>query len=442
MSYRHFCVGSPPSVAPVTLQSAQAMIAGLHYLPERTGNAPYTTGLATGLAERGRQAFVLTGFPHYPEWKRHAGYRGWKMTERLQGVLVTRLNHFVPSNPRGFARLWMEVSFGLRVATARWGSPDAVVLVSPALLSTGLALLRARLLREKSPVVIWVQDLYSLGMTETGTSGSSGAKVMAWIESRILRSADGVVVIHDRFRKYVTEQLGVEPARVKVIRNWTHLKPFHLEDREASRASFGWAPDDVVVLHAGNMGAKQGIDNVVEAARLADCDASAVRFVLVGDGNQRARLQEHARGIERIEFVDSLPGTRFQEALAAADVLLVNELPGVKEMSVPSKLTSYFSSGVPVLAATDEGSVTAEEIATAQAGLRVNAGDPAALVRGAEALAADKEQGGRFAENGRRFMETTLSEEHAIATYDRYLTHLAAGSHPDTRQKHPGESHA
>lgn len=422
--------------------SAIVLITGLHYSPEPSGNAPYTSGLAAELMQLGEPVRVMTGIPHYPEWKRREGYSAWTARETISGVPVTRLNHYVPKNPRGLPRLWMEVSFGLRVATASWGSPKVVVLVSPALFSTGIALLRARLLHQKAPIVIWVQDLYSLGMTETGMSGTTGARVMKWIESRILRSADGVVVVHDRFRKYVTEQLGVDPDRVKVIRNWTHLKPFHLEDRAASRASFGWMPEDVVVLHAGNMGAKQGLDNVVEAARTADRAGSAVRFVLLGDGNQRQRLEELAQGIKRVDFVDALPGTRFQEALAAADVLLVNELPGVKEMSVPSKLTSYFSSGVPVLAATDEGSVTAEEIATAEAGLRVNAGEPAALLAGAEKLAADTEEGHRLAENGRCFMETTLSEEHAVATYDHYLTHLAAGSHPDFRQKNPGEHHA
>lgn len=327
----------------------------------------------------------------------------------------------------------MEVSFGLRLAFARWGSQGAVILVSPALFSTGIALLRARLAPAKPPVLIWVHDLYSLGITETGTSGSAGGRAMRWVESRILRSADGVVVIHERFRNYVIGHLGVDSHRVEVIRNWTHLKPFDLEDRAASRASFGWSPDDVVVLHAGNMGAKQGLDNVVEAARVASREGSAVRFVLVGDGNQRSRLEQLAQGVEHIEFVDSLPGNRFQEALAAADILLVNELPDVREMSVPSKLTSYFSSGVPILAATDKDSVTAEEITTAQAGMRVDAGSPVDLVRGAETMAANKEQGRLFAENGRRFMETTLSADHAVAKYGSYLMRLTArnkkGSH-------------
>ena len=66
----------------------------------------------------------------------------------------------------------------------------------------------------------------------------------------------------------------------------------------------------------------------------------------------------------------------FQVALSAADFLLVNELPGVKDMAVPSKLTSYFNAGVPVVAATDDGSVTAAEIATSGGGVRVDAACP------------------------------------------------------------------
>ena len=146
------------------------------------------------------------------------------------------------------------------------------------------------------------------------------------------------------------------------------------------RTRLGWASNDVVVLHAGNMGKKQGLENVIAAARLADKSNSRVRFVLMGDGNQRRALEELAIGIKALQFVSPLPGDEFMEALASADFLLVNELPGVKDMAVPSKLTSYFNAGVPVIAATDSGSVTAAEIAASCGGVRVDAADPLALL--------------------------------------------------------------
>jgi glycosyltransferase involved in cell wall biosynthesis len=90
-------------------------------------------------------------------------------------------------------------------------------------------------------------------------------------------------------------------------------------------------------------------------------------------------------------------------------------------MSVPSKLTSYFNAGVPVLAATDASSVTAEEIASAAAGIRVDADDPAALVAAAEALGSDKSFARELGENGLKFRQMTLSEAAAMATYDEFI---------------------
>ena len=105
-----------------------------------------------------------------------------------------------------------------------------------------------------------------------------------------------------------------------------------------------------------------------------------IRFVLMGDGNQRRLLQQSAKGVQRIEFKEPLDAEDYRQVLACADVLLVNERPGVGEMAVPSKLTSYFSAGRPVLAATDADGVTAGEIRDAGAGVVVPAGDPAALL--------------------------------------------------------------
>lgn len=401
------------------------LIAGLNFAPEPSGNAPYTTRLASQLRALGRDVQVITGYPHYPEWKPYEGYVGWSRKEILNGVQVRRLAHYIPRRPRALPRLLMEVSFGVRVAFTSWGSPSVLVLVSPALLATGLAVLRARVLRQKAPVVVWVQDIYSLGLAETGGAGEIVTAVMKRIERAIFGAADGLVVIHERFRDRLSDELGVDPAKISVIRNWTHLEPYALENRQQSRASFGWGPEDVIVLHAGNMGVKQGLGNVINAARIAERTGSHVRFVLLGDGNQRALLEDMAQGLSNVQFINPLPGDRFQEALACADLLLVNELAGVREMSVPSKLTSYFSSGVPVIAATDEDSISAQELRVADAGIRVEPGEPKMLVAAAENLTSDVERCERYAANGLSFMVSTLSEAAAVAQYDRYLVHLA-----------------
>lgn len=401
-------------------------ILGINYSPEPTGNAPYTASLAEGLVAAGHCVRVVTGYPHYPEWQLKDGYSGWVHDELMGGVSVKRRRHFIPRAPTAVHRMHMELSFGLRLVFAHWGKPDVVLVVSPALFSSALALLRIRLSPRRPAVGLWVQDLYSLGVVETGTGGKKLGGLIGKVESLILRSADGVVVIHDRFREYIVNSLGVPLEATKVIRNWTHLPPSPPCGNEQVRAKLGWTADDVVVLHAGNMGKKQGLENVIEAARLAQERNSKVKFVLMGDGNQRKKLEESAEGITRIQFVPPLPADEFQQALAAADILLVNELPGVKDMAVPSKLTSYFNAGVPVIAATDNGSVTATEIDVSRGGIRVDAAAPEALLEAAEELGLDPEAAASLGANGLRFRNDILSETAAVGDYDDFITSLAS----------------
>jgi colanic acid biosynthesis glycosyl transferase WcaI len=389
----------------------------LNYPPEPTGIAVYSGGLATGLAEREVDVQVVTGLPHYPQWRPYPNYGAGTESDG-ERVTVTRVPHTVPGNPRLLNRVLMELTFGLRAALARWRKPDVVVLVSPALFASLFAAARALLLGQ--PFLVWVQDIYSLGVSETGHGGGLAGRALGLVERLLLRRAAGVVVIHERFKAYLIRELGVDPDRVSVVRNWSHVESGGGTDRAAARARLGWAEDVTVVLHAGNMGAKQGLENVVRASELAAAEGHQLLFVLMGDGNQRAALQ--ARGGNRcLQFVDPLPREEFLDALRAADVLLVNERAGLTEMAVPSKLTSYFATGLPVLAATDESSVTAEEVALAGAGLRVDADRPEELVAAALQLRADPQLARDLGAAGTAFREATLTEDASLSALSQVL---------------------
>lgn len=410
----------------MTSKQLRITILGLNYAPEQTGIAPYTTSLAEGLATAGHRVRVIAGYPHYPEWKRREGFSGWRRQETLNGVEVVRLRHFIPRRPSALKRMLMELSFGARLISERWETPDVVLVVSPALFSSGLALARLRLTRHRPASILWVQDLYGRGLMETGTGSHRVADLLSEVEGWILRAADHVVAIHDRFKEHAVNALGVRPEQALVVRNWTHLPPTPNFSRQDFRALLGWAPDEIVVLHAGNMGKKQGLENVIEAARLAQERQKHIRFVLMGDGNQRTKLEAIATNCGHVDFLDSLPGDMFQRALVSADVLLVNELPGIKEMAVPSKLTSYFNAGVPIVAATSIDSVTAAELSASSGGVRVDPADPSALLAAIEELAANPDASKALGRNGLRFRHETLSEAVAVGQYDDFITNLAS----------------
>ncbi|GER21695.1 glycosyltransferase WbuB [Zafaria cholistanensis] len=406
----------------MTTRDFAALIVSLNYAPEPTGNAPYSTKLAEGLNRRGRAVQVLAGYPHYPEWTIPAGYRGMTMDQQINGISVRRLRHAVPAEPGIFSRIHMELSYGLRSVLTNWRKTDVVLTVSPALFASGLAVLKARI--TGTPIGVWVQDIYSRGLEETKGSSSLAAKVMKRVEGQTLRSATGVAVIHERFRAYVVNELGVPGDRVRVIRNWTHISVPDNVDRAAARSQFGWALQDTIALHAGNMGVKQNLENVIDAARLAELQGSSVRFVLLGHGNQRPALEKYAAGVKNITFMDPLPDELFTQALQAADVLIVNEMPGVKEMSVPSKLTSYFATGRPVVAATEPDSATADEIRASGAGIQVNSGRPQSLLNAVEELVANPELAASCGAAGVPYVRSVLDEGRAVDAYQAWLSNL------------------
>lgn len=401
------------------------LLLGLNYAPEPSGIAPYTTGLAEGLSRKGHRVRVLTSFPHYPHWSYQGDVARTTVQDR-NGVRVERHRHYVPQNPRSVNRALFELAYGMRVAGRRWGTPDVILSVSPALLSSALFFARARAQPSSPALGLIIQDIYSSGLGETGARGGPLSRLMMAVEARTARAADGVAVIHERFASQVVERLHVSRDRIDVIRNWTHVPAVTNLDRRAFRRSMRWPDSEIIVLHAGAMGVKQGLENVVDAAALADAQHQPVRFVLLGDGGQRTALEARAAGVQRVEFLDHLDDDSFTRALASADVLLVNERPGVREMAVPSKLTTYFNAAKPVLAATESDSTTTHEVLAASAGICVPPGRPAALVAGALLIAADEEAAVKMGERGRRYATDILSQERAIDSYESWIRKLVA----------------
>lgn len=338
----------------------------------------------------------------------------------------------------GLAASGHEITYARRVDPRA----DAVVMVSPSLF--GGAVVRRRGRPPHRPrTVLWVQDLYRADVRDSrGGAGSILARVMTAAESRVLRSFDQIVVPHERCRQYVIGTLGVPPERVTVIRNWAQVTPPRPTDRAAVRRRLGWRPGETVVLHAGTMGAEQGLETVVDAARIAAEWDLPIRFVLLGDGNRRAFLEQCAGDDGRVQFVDPLSEDDVLAALSAADVLLVNERPGLDEAAVPGKLTTYFMTGRPVLAATEPTSTTADEICASGAGITVRPGDPAALVEAVLVLRDDPDRVSRTAGPG--FVRARLSQEAAVASFIALLDREQGGSPShradvvDTPRSRPG----
>jgi colanic acid biosynthesis glycosyl transferase WcaI len=214
----------------------------------------------------------------------------------------------------------------------------------------------------------------------------------------------------------------VDPARVAALPNFTHIAAVPA-DRAAARRRLGWPDDRVLAVHTGNMGRKQGLETVVEAARLAESIGETTTFVLVGDGNQRDVLRAAGSACRNLMFVDPLDARDYPYALAAADVLLVNERPGVQEMSLPSKVTSYVVSGRPIVAAVEPAGITGAFLSQHGVALCSPAGDAPGMLR-AVAEATDPERARALVRSAQELHERLYSRGAAEARYAAFVEEL------------------
>jgi colanic acid biosynthesis glycosyl transferase WcaI len=408
------------------MKRLSVLITSSYYWPEGAGTAPYITGLAEYLSSRGHEVVVATTFAHYPDWRSSADGR-FMWSEVRAGVTVRRRAHFVPRRQSAAQRAVYEATLlasGITALGLR-GRPDVVIGTCPSL--AGGMLARIASIAYRAPYGLIFQDLMGLAAHQSGvTGGDQVASVVRRAELAIARRAEGVAIIAEGFRAYF-EAGGVAPQSIVRLRNWTR-RAEPREMREATRARLGWSPDELVCLHGGNMGQKQGLGNLLDAAALLD--GERIRIVLAGDGNDRTRLQADARRrrLANVQFMPMQGPGRWEELMQASDILLVNQRVSVADMSLPSKLTSYFAAGRPVVAAVSTDSETAREIGAAEAGYVVPPEEPAALRDVLVSLRRDPSAASTFGATVRRYAESHLSAEASLERHERFVVAVARKS--------------
>lgn len=206
-------------------------------------------------------------------------------------------------------------------------------------------------------------------------------------------------------------------------------------DRGLVRERLGLPQDAAICIHAGNMGYKQNLENVIECARLAAGRDGRLLFVLMGDGNQRSRLEGLAgqHKLRNVRFLPLQSKAFFPNALAAADLLLVNQRGTVGDMSLPGKLTAYFVSGQPIIAAVAHDSETAREVAVSGAGVVVEPDDPKSLLEAIDGLLGDPARCNRLGAAGKRCAREKLTPAAALTDYESFIQSLLAADSSDER---------
>lgn len=341
------------------------LILGINYAPEMVGIGPYTAGMAQFLARSGHVVTVVCAKPYYPHWKVDPAFvGGGTQISEEDGIRVVRVPTYVPSKPNGARRLAHHMSFAARAQLAmitetRRSRPDVVIGIAPSLMSMVAARDAAR--RTGAKLWLHIQDFeveaaFATGLlSDRGMLADAARKFETWAVA-----ADRVSTISPQMCRKLIEK-GVSPDRVVEFRNWANIdEVVPLEGPSSYRAE--WRIDRPhVAIYSGNIANKQGIEIVVETARLLR-HRRDLAFVVCGNGPNRARLLEQSVGLDNIHFHDLQPRERLSDLLGMASLHLLPQIAGAADLVLPSKLTNMLASGRPVVATALTGTGLVTEV--------------------------------------------------------------------------------
>jgi len=401
----------------------RVLIIAQYFPPEEVGAGIWIHQLAADLLGRGHTVTVLTAFPNYPRGEVFEGYRKRLFhTETRDGIRVARVYIYATARRTFWRRV---VSFGsfctaaLLRGLALAGPCDVIYAILPPLPLGVTAAVMAKV--KNARLVINIQDLYPYLAAATGyLRNGTAIRFFERMEEWIYRQADRAVVISEGFREHVLRK-GTASERVTVIPNWADPDQI----RPGSRFNFFrdevGCGSDFMVLYSGGLGHNTAIQPLLEAAEMVK--AEPFRFVIIGEGAQKAALVESVRkkGLTNIVFWPFQPLERYGEVLAAADITVVALSSPATLASVPSKVYKQMAAARPILAITEGGNELQRLIDAAGCGFCVAPSEPGRIAQVLREAADDPAELVAMGQRARQYLEENCARSRCIDRIEQAL---------------------
>jgi colanic acid biosynthesis glycosyl transferase WcaI len=397
----------------------------MNYSPELTGIGRYTGEMAEWLVSKGHYVAVICAPPYYPDWNVFNGYSSWKYKrEMINGVNVIRCPLWVPNKPSGSKRILHLISYAMSsffvTLLECMKKPDVVITIEPPILSAPVALFGAKISGAKS--VMHIQDLEIDAAVATGQVKANRLVKMALVIERYLLNRFSIVstISHSMINRLKSK--GVNNDSIVYFPNWVDTKKIKPEKTKSTyREILNIRDNTFVVLYSGNIGRKQGLDILLEAAKKLK-QYKKILFVVSGEGVGKDEFVAKADQLNNVMCLPLQPEDELSEFLNLADVHVLPMLEGTDELVMPSKLGNMLSSGRPVIVTANEHSEIASFVKGA--GIIVPFGDVDKIVESIELLENRPEMKNEFGEQARRTAITNLEKEVVLSRAETALRNL------------------
>jgi len=385
--------------------------------------------LAIALVERGHEVTVLTGIPNYPSGKFFPEYGlGKKYEDTYHGVKIKR----VPLFPRQESKGWqLAINYLSFMFFASLLSPifcrDQYDLIFVAQFSPVTVGIPAIILKKikKIPILFWIQDLWPESLSATGAVKSKGILQMVGKVVKFIYSHCDHILVQSRGFISNVNSMGVLSHTISYFPNWAEelYKPMKLEINAPEYAKL---PQGFNVMFAGNIGAAQDFENILDAVERLKVYPD-IHVVVLGDGRMQEWVEEQVkvRGLtQQVHLLGRYPVEAMPRFFALADVMLVTlKSQPIFALTIPSKIQSYLACGKPMIAALEgEGGNVIRE---SGAGMVCPPENPKAL---AETILAMYQQTPaqreKMGEKGRTYFESHFEREMLLNKLEECMKNL------------------
>jgi glycosyltransferase involved in cell wall biosynthesis len=214
-----------------------------------------------------------------------------------------------------------------------------------------------------------------------------------------IRGARFIVAISEFTRRFLIDQVSREGTADKI-----HVVHCGLSPEDFSPADPRPKNEVPLLVFVGQLAERKGAHILVEASRILRNRDVPFRCLIIGDGPQRARIEEQVARYDMKDRVE-LKGARFQEELKSilleADIFVlpcVTAKDGDRD-GVPVALMEAMAMELPAVSTRISG--IPELIEDGQSGLLVGEGDPEGLADALQRLIEDRDLRARLGKNGR-----------------------------------------
>ena len=344
----------------------------------------------------GHEVTVITTAPNFPKGKLLDGYRNRLIQkEEIAGIRVVRVWSYIAANEGAAKRLVDYVSFAVTgsIAGLFVRRPDVIVATSPQWFTSWAGCFIGAVRRR--PWIFELRDIWPESIRTVGAM--SNGRVCRWlerIELFLYRRAAAVVSVTHSFRENLASR-GIRADKIAVVTNGADLGRYSPRPKDAELVRDLGLEGKFVAGYIGTHGMAHALETLLEAARLiaARPDGDRYRFVLLGDGAEKARLVARAAemGVSSVLFLDTVPKDEVARywSLLDASIVHLKDTPLFRTV-IPSKLFECMAMGLPILLGVRGES--AEMVEREGVGLTFAPESAEALVEAVVGLADDAER--------------------------------------------------